>query len=263
MIGMLAETHIHTGCGRETGLVDLPVARESTTGYPVIFGSSLKGSFRACLEDEEKANQYFGEHDNAGNIIVSDARLLLLPVRSLSGHYKWITNPYILEMLKRDVKRSGMEVEFDIPEDIESGKAICGRTTDNTQLVLEEREFKVEVQELNGIIELLQQFIPHEDTRKRLAQQLVVLNKEDFQWFAKYGLAVHARNVLKENKTSDNLWYEESLAPDTLLYTIVFDRKNSLEEFIDFLNEECSYLQVGGNETIGQGWFSLKLIDGW
>ena len=46
MIGMLAETAIHPGSGRSSGFVDLPVARESITQYPVIVGSSLKGALK-------------------------------------------------------------------------------------------------------------------------------------------------------------------------------------------------------------------------
>ena len=46
MIRMIAETSIHPGSGRSSGFVDLPVARESITQYPVIVGSSLKGALR-------------------------------------------------------------------------------------------------------------------------------------------------------------------------------------------------------------------------
>ena len=46
IIGMLAETAVHPGAGRSTGFVDLPVARESITEYPVIVGSSLKGALK-------------------------------------------------------------------------------------------------------------------------------------------------------------------------------------------------------------------------
>ena len=44
MLGLLAETPIHPGAGRGMGVVDLPVAREAATDYPVLVGSSLKGA---------------------------------------------------------------------------------------------------------------------------------------------------------------------------------------------------------------------------
>ena len=43
LYGLLAETSIHPGAGQSSGFVDLPVAREAATDYPVIVGSSLKG----------------------------------------------------------------------------------------------------------------------------------------------------------------------------------------------------------------------------
>ena len=47
------------------------------------------------------------------------------------------------------------------------------------------------------------------ETADRLDKQLVVLSDWSFTWFARYGLAINARNVLDEKtKTSKNLWYE-------------------------------------------------------
>ena len=97
MLGLLAETPIHPGSGRGMGVVDLPVAREAATDYPVLVGSSLKGALRSKMEtakaDDAKddANTCFGAPDRAGDLLVSDARLLLLPVRSLTGSYRWAT----------------------------------------------------------------------------------------------------------------------------------------------------------------------------
>ncbi len=50
LYGMLAETSIHPGAGQSSGFVDLPVAREAATDYPVIVGSSLKGALLAPPE---------------------------------------------------------------------------------------------------------------------------------------------------------------------------------------------------------------------
>ena len=46
ILGLLAETSIHPGAGRSMGVVDLPVAREASTHYPVLVGSSLKGALK-------------------------------------------------------------------------------------------------------------------------------------------------------------------------------------------------------------------------
>ena len=114
VIGLLAETSIHPGTGRSTGVVDLPVAREAATDYPFIAGSSLKGALRDQARQHTNNNEnfekeIFGAPDEAGALLVSDARLLLLPVRSLTGAYRWVTCPLLIERYQRDLKRAGVE----------------------------------------------------------------------------------------------------------------------------------------------------------
>ena len=74
-------------------------------------------------------------------------------------------------------------------------------------------------------------------------------------------LPIHAHNVLDdETKASRNLWYEETLAPDTLMYTLVTERGGgAIAALEEWLNAD-SYLQLGGNETIGHGWFKVALL---
>ncbi len=84
----------------------------------------------------------------------------------------------------------------------------------------------------------------------------------DFAWFARYALPVQARNVLDdETKQSLNLWYEEALPPDTLMYAIVASRGDLARQAVDSLFQSDPYLQIGGNETVGEGWFAVSIID--
>lgn len=269
IVGMLAETSVHAGAGQSQGVIDLPVAREETTGYPMIPGSSLKGSLRDKVEqeiDKDKANQFFGVGDSearaAGNVGITDARLLLLPVRSLTGHYRWATCPYLLERLQRDLKLVGKEEEFPSMEKIASGKALVAQEI--STLFLEEFSFStIQAEEtIQKVAEILQKLIPHQSVRQRLVEQLVILNDEEFAYFARYGLAVRARNQLDDQtKESKNLWYEETLPPDSLMYLLLIGRngkKEDLEQLKEHL-DNYSYLQVGGNETMGQGWFFTSI----
>ena len=111
MLGLLAETPIHPGTGRGMGVVDLPVAREAATDYPVLVGSSLKGALRDRMETARVDNPgaRFGRPEHAGDLLVSDARLLLLPVRSLTGSYRWATCPHLVERYRRDLARAGLQ----------------------------------------------------------------------------------------------------------------------------------------------------------
>ena len=121
-------TPLHVGCGQDVGVVDLPVIRERTTGYPFIPGSGIRGSLReryATREREEKRQKgrpeaewsedtdlLFGpaaggedeeESRHAGCVAVHDAKLLLFPVRSDQKVFLWITCPAVLGRFERDL----------------------------------------------------------------------------------------------------------------------------------------------------------------
>ncbi len=261
IIGLLAETSLHPGTGQVAGTVDLPVAREAATGYPVIPGSGLKGALRDRAEQKwgKKAAQVediFGEQNRAGAVAVTDARLLLLPVRSLNGHYKWVTCPYLLERYARDRELVGMPVGLPELSSLENGRAAV--VQGQGQLLLEELSFDlIDGLELASVCEAIKPLIRHASVQERLAGGLVVVNDDEFAYFARYGLAVSARNVLDDDKkTSENLWYEETLPPDSLFYALLLARPGKEGVLADLAQVFSGrpYLQVGGNETVGQGW---------
>lgn len=262
LLGLLAETSIHPGSGQDAGFVDLPVAREASTSYPVIVGSSFKGALLDRARDEgiEKPtlNTIFGEQNSAGKLIVSDARLVALPVRSLSSTYKWVTCPHLVERLSRDMKRSDIPIDG-ISNLFPNQGDYFG--TGSKDIYLEERQFGHGGDLPEGLKELIKPLILHEETANRLDAQLVVVHNDDFVWFARYGLAVTARNVLdNETKISKNLWYEETIPADSIFYSLLAERGGNALAAIDSLFEEKPYIQVGGNATVGQGWFAVKLV---
>ncbi len=271
IILMRAETHVHPGVGQSTDMLDLPVARERTTHYPFIPGSGVKGAFRDWAEhvagmDDSERNRLFGigsgeveesknSNDGAGALMFSDARLLLLPVRCTTDSFKWVTCPHLLERFARDCTRAGLE-EKELAVSLKEGKYL-GLNTQDTPLGLEERQFEragdVPEAEASALGKLLKDVV----SDKSLKQRLVILADRDFTWFARYALPVMARNVLDKNKKSENLWYEETLPPETIMYMLVGERKEgSLQDFQHHLSDH-PYVQMGGNETIGQGWFRM------
>ncbi|MDX2150227.1 MAG: type III-B CRISPR module RAMP protein Cmr4 [Bryobacteraceae bacterium] len=258
LLGMLAETAIHPGAGRSGGVIDLPVAREAATNYPYIPGSSLKGALRDKAERGMKngnPDKWFGKADAAGDLLVSDARLLLLPVRSLTGSYRWLTCPHIIERLQRDMRRAGIASEAGIPKP-DKGTV---HTAGTGKIYLEERQFTINQDLEEGLVADLSKLIEHESTRSRLKATIAIVHDDDFAWFAGYALPVQARNVLDDNtKQSKNLWYEETLPPDTLMYALVASRSDSASTAVRSLFDD-SYLQTGGNETTGEGWFIIAV----
>lgn len=261
ILGLLAETSIHPGAGQSSGFVDLPVAREAATDYPVIVGSSMKGALRdrARCENLPDIDTVFGKQENGGTLLVSDARLILLPVRSLKTQYKWVTCPHLVERLSRDRSRENGGSVAAAPLGNCSEQQYLG--AGDGDLFLEERQFsRVSPNgELPfGLTDLLKPLIAHKQTADRLEQQLVVISNNDFVWFARYGLAVNARNQLDDKKkTSKNLWYEETIPPDSLFYCLLAERGANALASVTSLFKDRPYLQAGGNETVGQGWFAV------
>ena len=261
MLGLLAETSVHPGSGRGVGVVDLPVARETATDYPVLVGSSLKGALRDKMKttapDEEKTR--FGNPQEAGDLMVSDGRLLLLPVRSLTGSYRWATCRHLVERFGRDMARAGLDPKPDVPS-VGQGTAL---TAGSGELFLDERQFSI-VNEpddrLPALAAAMEPLLLHHETKTRLPDQIAVLNDNDFAWFARYGLCIQARNKLDgATKRSESLWYEETLPPDTVMYALISGRTDDALNALDSLFPDTDpYLQVGGNETVGQGWFAVR-----
>lgn len=267
IIGMLAETFIHPGSGRNSGVIDLPVMREAATDYPFIAGQSLKGALKdhARQQDlpeeqvKQQVKELFGESDKGGAFRCGDARLLLLPVRSLNGAYKWATCPHILERFVRDCRRCfGIAIPMQIPQPPQNSIYCSGSGT----IFLEERHFTIAgAVPAVTVAAALEPLFPHVETSRRLANQMAILSDADFCWFARFGLAVQARNELYvDTKTTRNLWYEESLPPDTLMYSIISESKPGKISDVKKLLNDRPYLQTGGNETVGQGWFALQTI---
>lgn len=261
MLGFLAETPIHPGAGRGMGVVDLPVAREASTDYPVVVGSSLKGALRdkAKRLGFDAVNACFGTQDSAGDLMVSDARLLLLPVRSLTTSFRWVTCPHLIERYRRDLRRAGLNCLPEVPE-VKRGSALA---VGDGELFLEERQFKVNGLPAEEMVEAIKPLLLHEETKKRLGGGIAVLHDDDFAWFARYGLAIQARNKLHDDsKKSENLWYEETLPPETVMYALIVARKDEAIGSLDSLFPKADpYLQVGGNETVGHGWFGATVCE--
>lgn len=266
ILGLLAETPIHPGAGRSMGVVDLPVAREAATDYPVLVGSSLKGALREHAgTTSSTAERLFGKRDHAGQLLVADGRLLLLPVRCLTGAFRWVTCPHLIERYRRDRLRAGLPVGFSVPSIVAKDKSMQPALAEGDGILhLEERHFEVRGPPPEALADALAEPILHKETKNRLKRQLVVLADDAFAWFVRYGLPIQARNVLdSETKQSKNLWYEETLPSESVLYSVVAGRgEQTLVKFRGLFEESRPYLQAGGNETVGQGWFAVTMISG-
>lgn len=268
MVRLLAETSVHVGIGQSTGALDLPVARERVSHLPFIPGSGVKGAFRVWAAEQAglaasvdnlfglPGSEDSGSDQGAGNLLVSDARLLLLPVRCLSDSYKWATCPGLLSRWARDCERSG--VSTGVTAAVQEGSYLGLETRDAT-LALEEFEYSRQGDVPPDLVDALAGMVD----RSALLQRLVILSDRDFTWFARYGLQVMPRNNLNSVKISQNLWYEESIPSETVMYVLMGQRfKTAAQSEIVSALEAARYIQMGGNETLGQGWFEMQTYRG-
>ena len=288
ILGLLAQTSIHAGTGSTTGVIDLPIQREGHNGYPCIFGSSMKGALRTRAEtqygkDNHSVKFVFGPDtnnasDHAGAIMVSDARLLLLPIRSLTSQFKWVTCPAILKRFKNDAQRFGMNLTFTIPmvaDTATTTPVLVPQQSANARLFLEEYRFDTNVQDLTAIISAIASLMRADDAKTVLEGQLVIVSNDMFAHLSQHATPVNAHIAIdSDTKTvrSGALWYEETLPPETLLYvglSATKARANGAEMPADAilgavtgLFADKPWLQVGGNETVGMGWCAVTTVAG-
>jgi len=282
LLGLLAETSIHAGAGQMAGVIDLPIQREAHTAWPVVFGSAVKGALRT-LAHEQKAPwlmAVFGPEtanasDHAGALLVGDARLLLLPVRSLTSHFKWVTCPALLKRFHADAERLRLQgAAFTIPDISDPNTALVPESAANG-LFLEEFRFATQTVDLSAVITALARLMSRPDAAAALQKQLVVVHDDRFNHLAQFATPVNA-HVCLDNATKTvrpgALWYEESLPPDTVLYVGLYaqasrvkEERKTAAEILGHVTGELfaePYLQLGGNETVGMGWCKVMICRG-
>ncbi|MBB1126679.1 type III-B CRISPR module RAMP protein Cmr4 [Thiospirillum jenense] len=281
LLGLLAETSIHAGAGQMATAIDLPIQREAHTGWPVIFGSAVKGALRARAE-EQKVDWLFSvfgpdvgnAHEHAGALLVGDARLLLLPVRSLTGHFKWVTCPALLKRFAADAKRLELTAfSIDLPFDLLADDTVLlPQLTKTHVLYLEEFQFNTAERDFSAIIPVLAKLMGRDDAEAILNKQLVLVNDDRFNHLAQFATPVNP-HICIDNATKTvkpgALWYEETLPPDTLLYVALHAQSarmkgsnQSAAEVLKHVTTELfqrPYLQLGGNETVGMGWCKVSI----
>ena len=302
ILGLLAQTSIHAGTGSNTGIIDLPIQREAHSNYPCVFGSSMKGALRVRAEQDYPSKKQedtgkpsthptisavFGADMQAetlysGALMVSDARLVLLPVRSLTSQFKWVTSPYALQRLADDLQRFGITDRFTMPtvpapREQEEWAWIPEKPAENAYLFLEEYRFRPIQQNLTNIIQVLAKLMKKTGVEGQLQQQLVVVSDDMFSHLVQHTTPVNAHIAIESaTKTvkGSALWYEETLPPETLLYVGLAANKarkpdSELKTATDVLNKvttlfdgDKSWLQIGGNETVGMGWCAVSTLKG-
>ena len=245
-----AITPVHAGTGQTSaGVVDLPIAREVATKFPVIPSSSIKGVLRDGREDEE-ANRRYGSPDAAAKLTFTDARLLCLPVRSYRGTFALVTCPLVVQRLARDLKALGLPHELpDLPADLEKAHITSDTLQHGGEVLFEDIDLEAfKCPNATALAEVLSKWTGRDDLAKRLA----VVPNDVFTYFSETATEVAAHIALEPDaKTVKGgaLWYEEALPAETFLSSFLL--KNG-EDF-----RMRSPLQIGGKGSVGKGLLSV------
>lgn len=291
LLGLYCETPLHAGGGAKEAVIDLPVQREAHTGWPCVYGSAMKGALRARAEqlgvEITLIEQAFGPdtlkaNDHAGALLVSDARLLLLPVRSLTSHFKWVCCPALLRRLLSDLARTGQgQAQLNVPS-VSGEQVLSADAQTQTELYLEEFRFTCQAwPHAEAWLDLLSRVlgdvpgIEPSEQRAMLQRQLVLVDDDSFAHLCRSALPIlpHIRiNSATKTVEQGALWYEENLPADSVLYTTLScqpSRKPNhpesaqqvLAQVLTALFEQ-PYVQIGGNETTGMGWCRVVRWEG-
>jgi CRISPR-associated protein Cmr4 len=272
-----AITPLHVGSGRGVGFIDLPIMREKVTSWPLVPGSAVKGVMREHFVrkniDDKLINAAFGkggdDMGNAGSLVLSDARIVCLPVRSLYGTFAFAACPLVLERLKRDLDSAGHKsgpVELSFKDDkviVTSGSKV----ERNGNVLFEDLDFAIITDngETNAWAELLARLLfPNDATWQGIfKERFVILSDNCFSFLSETGTEINARIKIDQEKKivqDGALWYEESLPSETILAGLAwcdqdYSGKAVTQEMIlkEFCPDRTINLQVGGKATVGKG----------
>jgi CRISPR-associated protein Cmr4 len=275
MMFVHALTSLHVGTGQGVGAIDLPIARERATDLPLVPGSSIKG----CLKDRRGAGNedLFGKEDSAGLLQISDARLLLLPLRCLGATFVWATSPYVLRRLQRDADSAAVAGHgFPAITDIPDGQARVASPDSlieiggQRKLVLEELDFTATVDAKEWSDWIGSRLFPADrDWQQEFGKRFAIIDDKSFTHLARFGTEVNA-HVRISNETgtveAGALWYQESLPAETVLVSLFrTEARNGGGGGADaklaaIAGEQV--LQMGGKATTGQGMVRLAPAGG-
>lgn len=257
---------LHAGTGHTPDIIDLPTARMKATGIPFLPGSSIKGALRDARRatDREKTEAVFGPSDDpaahAGALVVGDARLLALPVRSFRGTFAWVTSPLLLTLAKRDLEETGLT----IPSIDGRGARLALGTicVHNDRLYLEDLDLAAALAaEATAWAQRLAPLaFPGEDI---FTKRFAIIDDDTMAFLWETATQVDARVRLDERTRTvakGALWLEESLPPETLLIGLLAadrsrrrDVKMTPDEVLGFALSGEEVHQLGGKATTGRG----------
>ncbi len=225
-----------------------------------------------------------GSDGHAGALGFTDARILLFPVKSMKGVFAWITCPRVLKQFYKEIsefcKIAGKITVTDY-KSLENTVSNRDHLCIKDHLVLEEYaiEIKNDQKQKNDSTSTLAKELSILLGIDDLKNKLAILPDNVFTDFVQLSTEVISRIKIKnETGTTENLFQEEFLPAESVLYTLVlaspifqqedkkgiFKKSNGKEEenlVLNFFKAGLKpVIQVGGNATLGKGIVKTQFI---
>jgi len=268
-------TNLHVGSGETNfGVIDNLIERDATTGFPCINSSGIKGAMKQMLHDEgvtspnlknifgSDTDRNYGDTGSGkkyqqGESNFLSAQILAIPVRSAKTPFVLATCPQIIQhfltfwkdLTNQDhTKNKALENFVGLKPAI--GKAFC-----LTKEIVDSN--------LGGMgINMLStpETFKNSDNIIRVfgntQHPICIISDENMiELCNDLNLPVIARNVLEDGE-SKNLWYEQVLPRESLLYfAVIWGNGQQAIAEAHILNKP---LQLGGNASVGYGFTRLN-----
>jgi CRISPR-associated protein Cmr4 len=285
LLYLYAESPVHTGAADSIDVLDLPIQREAATGYPVIWGQSLKGALRQAASDAvwgDRLKEVFGsaiEHPDEdgsttpGTLAVGDAQLVAMPVPALRHTFAWLTSEIALSRLARKYK----VLKRNVPElpavRSDTGAAASDAWIQDDNEVLgpclvrlgSSRDEKLAAWAERIAADVFAPADAFQPFARKLHDDLVLVGSDIVPVLLRECTEQAVRIQLSESKTVENgPFYSEYLPAETIMAAQLTlrddgdteDNKRALREL---LHEQL--LQVGGDETLGKGLMWGRMLE--
>lgn len=274
-----ALTPIHPGTGQAVDVVDLPIAREKATGWPLVPGSSVKGTLRG-EQDDATGKKLYGTTESPGPLSFTDMRILCLPVRSFFGTFAWVTSPLVLQRFARDSKALELADLWSGQPDVSGDKCLLPAGDPPTG-VAERRDSLLAK---DGKVYLEDLKLEHEPSAdldlvadalakackldaSAFVKRFAVVPDAVFDFLCETATEVSARIALGADGTTSgdggNLWYEEAVPAEALFHGWAVESGSSTaalaEAWAAIAGERT--IQIGGNATVGRGLCRLVVAE--
>jgi len=298
LFSIRALSSVHCGVGQGSSDIDLPTARHAVSGHPLIPGSSLKGVLKdEFLNGRYYKDQYLGKiralfggdptdrESYASAISVGDANLVALPTRSNFGTFAYLASTYTLQMFKDLCMRVGKKNCPAIPTfgqvDPQNGHYKVALTTDSVLCAPGTKNVYLEELDLNEDANLKatcdawadllsKHFFADEEGQKLFKKRFAIVDDNALNFLTETALPVDPHIAIDEKTgcvKDGALWYEETMAPETLLAGVIsvdrsFDTRQAAlaEDLAELISEQKSlYCQIGGKATTGKGFVVMHV----